>query len=270
MAHVARQYRVMTVEEAVERISADTLPRNTIAITFDDGYKDNLTHAAPILARHGLPATIFLAAGFISAGEFPWYDRLALAFKLTRTKAVTLRDGRLVSLATQSDRLHALAVMLDHLKRVPDGRRREKVESLLDRLDVKDRHHLKDLMLSWDDVHALTGLGFSIGAHTIHHPVLSRVTLGHAEKEIMGSKVMIETALGRTVKAFAYPNGGPDDYTDSVARLVRQTGFTCAVTTRFGMNTRETSPYELRRGGPWEHHLPTFALKLAWYRLARA
>jgi hypothetical protein len=52
--------------------------------------------------------------------------------------------------------------------------------------------------------------------------------------------------------------------------MVREAGFTCAVTTRFGVNTAATPPYELRRGGPWEQHLPTFALKLAGYRLTEA
>jgi hypothetical protein len=77
---------------------------------------------------------------------------------------------------------------------------------------------------------------------------------------------MIESACGRAPRAFAYPNGGPEDYTETVKHLVREAGFTCAVTSRFGLNTRDTSPWDLRRGGPWEHHLPTFALKLAWYR----
>ena len=72
--------------------------------------------------------------------------------------------------------------------------------------------------------------------------------------------------LNGTPRAFAYPNGKPTDYTSTVTRLVREAGFACAVTTQFGVNGRDTSPYELRRGGPWEHDLPMFALKLAWYR----
>jgi hypothetical protein len=79
---------------------------------------------------------------------------------------------------------------------------------------------------------------------------------------------MIEAACGAPPTAFAYPNGGSDDYTEAVTHLVREAGFSCAVTTRFGLNTAATSPWELRRGGPWEWHLPTFALKLAWYRMA--
>ena len=86
----------------------------------------------------------------------------------------------------------------------------------------------------------------------------------------MGSKVMIEAALGRPVKAFAYPNGRPEDYTNEVKRLVQQAGFTCAVTTRHGLNTAAADRYELRRGAAWDHHLPSFALKHVWYRLAHS
>jgi peptidoglycan/xylan/chitin deacetylase (PgdA/CDA1 family) len=237
MEYISRSFHVMTVEEIIERMDAGTLPRNVVAITIDDGYRDTLTHAAPILARYGLPATVFLATGFIGAGEFPWFDRLALALKLTQASAVTLSDGKTMPLGSVSERLVALGHILRQFKRIPDCRRRERVDSLLDQLSVRDVRYLKDLMLSWDDVHALTGLGFSIGAHTVNHPILSRVTLAQAEKEIMGSKVMIETALGQPVKAFAYPNGGPEDYTDEVKQLVRQAGFAFAVTTRHGLNS---------------------------------
>ena len=80
---------------------------------------------------------------------------------------------------------------------------------------------------------------------------------------------MIAAASGRAPRAFAYPNGTAADYTPEVVEIVRAAGFTCAVTTRFGINTRSTPAWELRRGGPWEHDLPTFALKLSAYRLLR-
>jgi peptidoglycan/xylan/chitin deacetylase (PgdA/CDA1 family) len=91
------------------------------------------------------------------------------------------------------------------------------------------------------------------------------MTPDHARQEILGSKTAIERALGIPARAFAYPNGGAGDYTASTVRLVQECGFTCAVTTRWGLNGPATPAFELRRGGPWEHHLPTFALKLACY-----
>ncbi len=267
MAFIARTYRVMTIEDLAEHVQRGTVPRRALAITFDDGYQDNLTHAAPILARHRLPATIFLATGFIGTAEIPWFDRVAMAFKVTGTDAFAAPWGDVVALTSQSDRLVALDLTLKYLKRLPDEDLRRHVDMLLDALAVANPDGAKNLMLTWDDVRALAGLGFSIGAHTVSHPILSRVPPTRAWTEILDSRTMIQSACGYRPRAFAYPNGRPDDYTETVKHFVREAGFTCAVTTRFGVNTRHTSPWELRRGGPWESDLPTFALKLAAYRL---
>ncbi len=267
MAYIARTYRVLTVEELAERMRRGGLPRNALAITFDDGYRDTLTHAAPILARYGLPATVFLATGFIGSAEVPWFDRVALALKATKAESFVAPWGETVQLSRQADRVRAVERTLDYLKQLRDDDLRQTTDRLLEALCVTDQRGFKNLMLSWDDVQALTGLGFSIGAHTVNHPILSRVSAQRAWTEILGSRTMIESACGRPPKAFAYPNGGAHDYTDTIKHLVREAGFTCAVTTRFGLNTRDTSPYELRRGRPWEDRLPIFAFKLAWYWL---
>jgi len=268
MRHVARNYRVLPLEDLVERLQRGGLPRNTLAITFDDGYRDNLTHAAPILSRLGLPATIFLATGFIGTAEVPWFDRLAHGLKKSTMDMVRTPWGDELALSGLPARMRAMERTLEHFKRVPDEERHRGLDELLTALGDTDQRIFKNLMLSWDDVHAVRGLGFTIGAHTVNHPILSRVTPQRAWTEILGSRTMIESACGAAPRAFAYPNGGTEDYTETVKRLVREAGFTCAVTTRFGLNTSNTNPWELRRGGPWEHHLPTFALKLAWYRLA--
>jgi peptidoglycan/xylan/chitin deacetylase (PgdA/CDA1 family) len=267
MAHIARHYCVLTVEGLVERMRRGTVPRDAVAITFDDGYRDNLTHAAPILARHGLPATVFLATSLIGTGEVSWFDRLALAFKRTAARALTAPWGEPLDLASTPARLAALDRALAVLKAMPDARHADALEQLLDGLGGVDARGVKNLMLSWDDVHALAGMGFAIGAHTVNHPILSRVSPERAQAEIVGSRTIIEAACGLTPRAFAYPNGRAEDYTAAIVQMVRAAGFTCAVTTRFGVNTPGTSPWELRRGGPWEHDVPTFATKLAVYRL---
>jgi peptidoglycan/xylan/chitin deacetylase (PgdA/CDA1 family) len=266
MRHLARTYRVLALEELAERARGDGVPRGAIAVTFDDGYRDTLTHAAPVLARYGVPATVFLTTGCIGAADVLWFDRLALAFRTTTRPRYEAPWGEVLPLGSVGERLRALDQLLAHLKRQPDDVLRETVAAAASALGVTDRRGLKDLMLSWDDVHALAGLGFAIGAHTVNHPILSRVSLDRARREIEGSRAMIEAACGRPPRSFAYPNGGAADYTPEIARLVEQAGFSCAVTTRFGVNSPETSRWELRRGGPWEHHLPTFALKLAWYQ----
>ncbi|MGH7401970.1 MAG: polysaccharide deacetylase family protein, partial [Candidatus Rokuibacteriota bacterium] len=260
-------YLVLPVEDLVERQRRGRVPRHALALTFDDGYRDTLSHAAPILARHGLPATVFLATGYISSAEMPWYDLLALALKTSRRESIELTPGSPLMLHSPALRLQALSIVLREVKRMPDTERRRTVDRLVSDLDPASAEGQKRLMLTWDEAQALLGLGFSIGAHSVSHPILSRVAASEAWAEIHGSKKAIERNLGIAVRSFAYPNGGVDDYSPAAVGVVERAGFTCAVTTRRGLNTAAIPRLELRRGGPWEQHLPTYALKLAWYHL---
>src|SRR5262245_6526405 len=267
MAYLARSYRVMMVEDLVESMRRGAVPRNAIALTFDDGYRDNLTHAAPILARYGLPATIFLTTGLIGTGVVSWFDPVAMAFKTTTAESVAAPWGAWLPLRGAGDRLAALKATLTYFKGLGEAEFGRRLDGLLEALVPSDRGGCKGLMLDWDEVHALRGLGFSIGAHTVTHPILSRVSEERARIEIRDSRRMIESACGVAPRAFAYPNGKAQDYTDVVQRLIGDAGYTCALTSRFGLNTRRTPVYELRRGGPWEHDVAAFAMKLSMYRM---
>lgn len=267
MAHIARHYTVLRLEDLAERVRRGAVPRNALVITFDDGYRSNLTHAAPILARFGLPATIFLVSSYIGTPHALWFDRLALALKNSRRSEVCLEEGRPLPLTTVDERLRALTTAQKYLKALPYREHQPQLDRVLASLEPAAPEPPKRFMLSWDEVQALRGLGFSIGAHTETHPILSQLDLDDARREIQGSRLAIERALGKPVSTFAYPNGGVNDYTPATVRLVSEAGFTCAVTTLRGLNTATTPPLELRRGGAWDMHLPTYALQTAYYQL---
>ena len=134
MQLIARHYVVLPVEELVARLRAGTVPRNAVAITFDDGYRDVLTHAAPILARYHLPATVFLATGFIGSGEIPWYDRLAAALKSTAASQVAVpASDEVLPLKTREARLRALGRLQAHWKGLPEADSRRALETLLEK-----------------------------------------------------------------------------------------------------------------------------------------
>ena len=92
MDYVKRHRSAMSMDELVQRLKTNTLPADAVAITFDDGYRDNLVHAKAVLTRYGLPACLFLATGYVDRGEHFWWDELATMI-LESTEPSSLRAG---------------------------------------------------------------------------------------------------------------------------------------------------------------------------------
>jgi peptidoglycan/xylan/chitin deacetylase (PgdA/CDA1 family) len=122
-------------------------------------------------------------------------------------------------------------------------------------------------MLSWDQVREMSASGVAFGGHTVTHPFLSRLDPAHALDEVLESRRRIEQETQAAVAHFAYPNGRPADIAPWTHDVLRQAGYTAAVTTIWGMNTATTDVMSLRRGGPWEQHPALFALKFDFYQL---
>ena len=108
--------------------------------------------------------------------------------------------------------------------------------------------------------------GIAFGAHTVTHPILSKLCISRAREEIYTSKRVIEEELRAPVRTFAYPCGREEDFNELTKSIVRDAGYMCAVTAIFGSNDSGQDVFKLRRGIPWEEDLPSFAIKLAWYK----
>lgn len=264
MMHLKRHYRVISLDEAVEQLQRSALPPRALVVTFDDGYRDNFSHAWPILKSHGLPATFFLATGAVGTGSLLWHDRVFDAFR--RTRETTLQwegnTGRLWSLATPATRSAALLNVLQILWTMSPSERDWAIGCLSGSLKVADLKS-EDLMMSWDDVRSMGKEGASFGAHTVTHPILSRMAHDRAIKEVLDSKQMVEAQIASPVTAFAYPVGRSQDFTEQLRGSMREMGFRCALTTVTGANEIGQDPYSMKRATPWEHDIGRFSMQLA-------
>ncbi|NOT94920.1 MAG: polysaccharide deacetylase family protein [Nitrospira sp.] len=268
MQFLAEHYHVVALETAVELLRKGDLPENSVAITFDDGYKDNYLHAFPILKRLGIPATIFLATGVIGTGRVLWHDQVFSAFRQTIKRALEGFGPQLATFKISSlqDKLCAQQQVLGMLRRCGEDARTRWICQLTERLEVQPLMSDAGLMLNWEQVKRMVEGGIAIGSHTMTHPIMSKISSLQVQSEAVGSMKAIQEAVGVVPRTFAYPNGTVEDFTPSVKAALREAGYVCAVTTIFGSNMRAQDPFELRRGGPWETHLPTFAVKMNWYR----
>lgn len=264
---LARHWDVRPLRELVELASRDALPRRAAAITFDDGYRDNYDFAFPILSWLGLPATIFLATGAIGTDRPLWHDRVFDAFR--RTAARHLRVGdRDYPLDTPEQRERALHVLLGDVRsRTPEDRETA-VRAALAALGLEENPALGDRMLTWTQIREMEAAGIDFGAHSVSHPILTRMPLEDAMREILDSRRVIQAHVIGPVDLFAYPNGSRGDFNEAIKTGLREAGFRAAVTTIWGSNPPAADPFELRRVGSWDLDPRVAALRLGWYRAA--
>jgi peptidoglycan/xylan/chitin deacetylase (PgdA/CDA1 family) len=250
LKHVASRFRVMPLAQAVRALREGTLPSRALSITFDDGYADNLTVAAPILRRHGMSATVFVASGYLDGG-WMFNDVVIEALRSTRKAELDLRARNLgrYLLRSDDDRRNAINTILPSVKYLPPRERDAVARQILREADVTLP---ASPMLTSDMVRALPDAGLDVGAHTVMHPILSRIGDRDARSEIAQSKEQLSRLARRDVSLFAYPNGVPGtDYGPAHVAMVRDSGFAAAVTTSPGAASAACDPFELPRFTPW-------------------
>jgi len=267
MQYLARHFPVITLDQ-LARGEFPSRCSYCVAISFDDGYRDNFVCAFPILKSLGIPATVFLATGYIDSGELPWYDRIRLAFKLTKCDQVSLAciSGPSADIHNTSSRARFSEVVLRWLRGLQEADRRSAVLGVFHQLRVPSDVNLPNQMLRWEDIRQMAKHHISFGAHTITHPVLSRIPVENLYQEIAGSKRAIEDRLQTGVSHFAYPFGQIEDFSLDAKRTVQNAGFKTAVTTVPGVNESGSDLFELRRFVPWHSDPAEFQMKLDWYR----
>lgn len=254
-------FNVLPLRVAAKRLRDGSLPSRAACITFDDGYADNYTLALPILQAAGLPATFFIATGYLNGGCM-FNDTL---IEVAKRVPVGNCDLSSISLGvreiqTDADRLALTTALISHFKYQPAATRISGAECLATQMGIKPP---TDLMMTTAQLRALHAAGMAIGGHTNTHPILARQTLTDAEAEILTGKRSLETLLDAPVHVFAYPNGRPiQDYTADHVDMVSRCGFEAAVSTRPAAADRQCGLHELPRFTPWDRTPSRFALRL--------
>jgi len=255
-------FRVLPLDEAIDRLQRGTLPPRALAITFDDGYADNVTVALPVLQRHGLQATFFIATDFLNGGRM-WNDSIIETFRRARGPSLDLDHlsmGR-HPIGTTKERRKAIDAVIAEIKYRPTNARLEIVEAIREAADVSLPD---DLMMSTEQVRALHRAGMTIGGHTRSHPILARLADDEARAEIADGRRTLADIVGEPIALFAYPNGLPrTDYDARHVRIVREAGFKAAVTTSWGAARRDSDRFQLPRFTPWDRSAGRFLLRLA-------
>ncbi len=265
MEALRRHFTVRPLAELADRARRDELPRNGVAVTFDDGYRDNFTNAFPVLRTLGLPATIFLTTDAVDRNALLWHDSMFDAFHRTRKTEARFENEPLA--LAPGERGASLSRVLGRLRRSSPLERDRLVEDLLRELAIEPGVPPGWEKLSWQEVREMASQGISFGAHTLDHPILTFAGPEETRRQIGESKRRIESELGSEVTMFAYPNGAAADFDRTTERIVEEEGLSLAVSTIAGANDEKTNPYALRRTGMWGDDPQLSTLRLAWARM---
>jgi peptidoglycan/xylan/chitin deacetylase (PgdA/CDA1 family) len=254
-------FNVLALDKAVERMKAGTLPARAACITFDDGYADNHHVAMPILQRHGLTATFFIATDFLNGGRM-WNDTIIESIRRSKVPVLDLSSLGLGhhAIVSVDGKKNAIATLIGQVKYRPFEERIIITEQLAHLAEVQLP---QDMMMTSCEVKAMHFAGMQIGAHTLSHPILARLTDEKARQEILGSKCFLEQLLGERVGLFAYPNGKPgEDYTPQNVDMVRSRGFDAAFSTQWGASGTGDDLFQIRRFTPWDHTKLRFGARM--------
>lgn len=212
MQFLANNAHVVPLAELVARLRSGEAANGCVAVTFDDGYLDNYIEALPILELYSIPATVFVTTAFVLGDIFPWW--IALERFAGNGPDASRRYEALVS----------------RMKRLSPATQ----EALLAHLggDSAASFPPRRLFISKSELLALSRHPLiTIGAHTLHHPVLSTLGAEQAFSEILESKIILEEWIGRDVDFFAYPYGQPSEAGPREYHFAARAGFRAAFTT---------------------------------------
>jgi len=252
LSWLAAHYEMTTVGAGIERLR-ERGSKSLAVLSMDDGYRDNQSHLRPLLAKLGVPATIYLESRPLDERRVNWshkyfwiLDRTGPDEFVRRFIAISA-DARTNELLAKLEKKRSYDIKRVLKYEASTDERSRAIDRLFTELGGDERRLCDELYMTWDDARALSQAGIEIGGHTVNHEILSRLDRSGAEREVSGSREAMKHALDLESASFAYPFGLRWDFNREVEDAVRGAGFTNAVTTHAGTNRASTNPYELKR-----------------------
>ena len=265
LAFIDRHFQVVTLEKLLAYVNGDgRMPRQPVAITFDDGYQDNYLYAFPKLLKYGFPAMFYLTTDCIDAKRPLWTSELRHIILRSPKSFLTVNSLKTgFSINTDEERSTAIQKLKSRIVFMGKRQREEFLTELRREagINAEDIYPLYEIMLNWRDVKLMRCYGMQFGAHTLSHPSLPNIPEHEAKTEIFSSKYVLEERLNEEVRHFSYPNPGDKQHSSRrIAAIVRKAGFSSATTSMPGRVVEGDESFQLKRKGIYSVYskLPDF------------
>jgi peptidoglycan/xylan/chitin deacetylase (PgdA/CDA1 family) len=256
LAFVKRWFRPVGIEDILGHVGdGRPLPRNPLLVTFDDGYRDNHDVALPILLRHGVQATFFIATDFIERRRPFWWDCVARIVKGSLRERLVLEYPEQIDLPLHEPRARAVAIrralrIIKDVRLLDLDRFLAELQRAADfSLDPAEQRRIaQETVMTWDQVAALRRAGMGVQSHTRTHRVLQTLDEATLADELHGSRRALEDVLGEPVRAVSYPVGRPLRASRALREAVRGAGYDLGFSNGTGVSAASTlDPLDVKR-----------------------
>jgi peptidoglycan/xylan/chitin deacetylase (PgdA/CDA1 family) len=251
MRLLSRRFNPVSLDDILLFVKGEKeLPNWPVAITFDDGFLDNVEFAAPVLNRYGIRAAFYLTAGLIGTSQAPWYSRVRHAVLTSKRNSwQSSVQQRSFDLSSAPARDAALLAGYDACAHLVKDAQSAAVNTIERELDVQAVLPQRRLMMNWDEARSLQHAGHVVGSHTVTHPNVAHVKRDDdLRNEVAESKRIIEQQVGNAVTHFSYPHPAlTPQWNERTIAATREAGYSTAVTTTKGPVRKGANPLALKR-----------------------
>jgi len=252
-----RRFELVTIGEGVQRLDGGLKGRSLVALSMDDGYRDNARVMTPMLERNRAKATVFLESRPLDERRVNWSHKYFWIFARSTPAEFVRRYGELSGPTTTFHALNQLVAedrgdlryqLKRSLKYDADFAERDRVlDAVFTELGGDERELCEMLYMDWDEARSIQQRGVELGGHTIGHPILAKLDEEEQAREVRGGAESMQRELGVAPATFAYPWGRRWDFDSRTSAAVRSCGFASAVTMHAGVNSKATDRYALKR-----------------------
>jgi peptidoglycan/xylan/chitin deacetylase (PgdA/CDA1 family) len=254
MATLAHHGSPLSMDQVLDHLDKKkNFSPGSFAITFDDGFENNVSVASPILSKYNIPAMIYLTTDFIQNNRMSWIDRIEYAVQSTRNSKIGIQETELIyPLNNVDEKVNFLRIIREFVKKTSSCNPNLFADQVCADLGFPDSigsDDPLDLKLSWNQVksiHKEDGL-LSFGGHSHTHPILSFLTPDDLSYELDTSISLMRQMASIDSTHYSYPEGLAHCYSDVVIRELKLRGVRCCPTAMPGQNSLEADPFKLLR-----------------------
>jgi peptidoglycan/xylan/chitin deacetylase (PgdA/CDA1 family) len=261
ISYLSKHFNIIDLGTALTLQKKNILPPKSLVITFDDGYLDNYTNAAPILKKFNAPATFFISSLGVEKG-YLWNDKVEQQLRHTTELYIPKEiTGQRLNIQNNEEKLAVFNILTNFLKFLSHCERSEKIDELSAALKI---HDYSRSMMNANEIKHLTSQGFSIGGHTHSHTILCTENAQTVEKELRTNKKYLEKVTNKALDFIAFPNGlYGRDYTTEHCDIAKKLSYQYGFSTNDGGVLADTPPFTVPRFMPYRKQLPLFVLSIA-------